>query len=172
MLKDIPQTLTCPVCQSQIPFTLSGLLLGERFTCPGCPAIVSLSTESRQTVQSVTDEFDRILHRQTFIENDLPSVAQKFTGLPWEELIGSSLNTAENAEAALAMYMTRFLKKHGLEDSFESILIEMRLEHPHVEASDADRTSEDKRSDASFSLPLSAVIPLGSLGIETQPFSK
>ena len=172
MLKDIPQTLTCPVCRSQIPFTLSGLLLGERFTCPGCPAIVSLSTESRQTVQSVTDEFDRILHRQTFMENDLPSVAQKFTGLPWEELIGSSLNAAENAEAALAMYMTRFLKEHGLEDSFESILIEMRLEHPHVEASDADRTSEDKRSDASFSLPLSAVIPFGSLGIETRPFSK
>lgn len=172
MLKDIPQTLTCPVCRSQIPFTLSGLLLGERFTCPGCPAIVSLSTESRQTVQSVTDEFDRILHRQTFMENDLPSVAQKFTGLPWEELIGSSLNAAENAEAALAMYMTRFLKEHGLEDPFESILIEMRLEHPHVEASDADRTSEDKRSDASFSLPLSTVIPLGSSGIETRPFSK
>ena len=127
MLKDIPQTLTCPVCRSQIPFTLSGLLLGERFTCPGCPAIVSLSTESRQTVQSVTDEFDRILHRQTFMENDLPSVAQKFTGLPWEELIGSSLNATENAEAALAMYMTRFLKEHGLEDSFESILIEMNL---------------------------------------------
>lgn len=167
MLKDIPQTLTCPVCRSQIPFTLSGLLLGERFTCPGCPAIVSLSTESRQKVQSVTDEFDRILHRQTFMENDLPSVAQKFTGLPWEELIGSSLNTVENAEAALAMYMTRFLKEHGLE-----ILIEMRLEHPHVEASDADRTSEDKRSDASFSLPLSTVIPLGSSGIETRPFSK
>lgn len=140
MLKDIPQTLTCPVCRSQIPFTLSGLLLGERFTCPGCPAIVSLSTGSRQTVQSVTDEFDRILHHQTFMENDLPSVGQKFTGLPWEELIGSSLNTAE---------------------------IEMRLEHPHVEASDADGTSENKRSDASFRLPLSAVIPFGSLGIET-----
>ncbi|MDN0048044.1 DUF2589 domain-containing protein [Bacteroides gallinaceum] len=106
------------------------------------------------------------------MENDLPSVAQKFTGLPWEELIGSSLNAAENAEAALAMYMTRFLKEHGLEDSFESILIEMRLEYPHVEASDADRTSEDKRSDAAFSLPLSAVIPFGSLGIETRPFSK
>ncbi|WP_443983361.1 hypothetical protein [Xylanibacter rarus] len=106
------------------------------------------------------------------MENDLPSVAQKFTGLPWEELIGSSLNTTENAEAALAMYMTRFLKEHGLEDSFESILIEMRLEHPHVEASDADRTSEEKSSDASFSLPLSDVIPFGSLGIETRPFSK
>ena len=65
------------------------------------------------------------------------------------------------------MYMTRFLKEHGFEDPFESILIEMRLEHPHVEASDADRTSEDKRSDATFSLPLSAVIPFGSSEIET-----
>ena len=163
MLKDTPQTLTCPLCKSQIPFTLSELLCGERFTCPGCSAIVSLSTESRQTLQSVTDEFDHILHHQTFMENELPSVAHNFTGLPWEELIGSSLNAAENAESALAMYMTRFLKEQGLEGTYESILIEMRLEHPHVEASDAGRTSEDKNSDTTFNIPLSAVIPLGSL---------
>lgn len=172
MLKDIPQTLTCPVCRSQIPCTLSGLLLGERFTCPGCPAIVSLSTESRQTVQSVTDEFDRILHHQTFMENDLPSVAQKFTGLPWEELIGSSLNAAENAEAALAMYMTRFLKEVGLDGSYATCMIEMRLEHPQANASDIDRTLGDENSAATFNIPLSAVIPFGSLGIETRPFSK
>lgn len=163
MLKDTPQTLACPVCKSQIPFILSELLRGERFTCPGCSAIVSLSTESRQTLQSVTDEFDRILHHQTFMGNELPSVAHNFTGLPWEELIGSSLNAAENAEAALAMYMTRFLKEQGLEGTYESILIEMRLEHPHVEASDAGRTSEDNNSDTTFNIPLSAVIPLGSL---------
>ena len=70
------------------------------------------------------------------------------------------------------MYMTRFLKEVGLDGSYATCMIEMRLEHPHVEASDADRTSEDKSSDASFSLPLSAVIPFGSLGIETRPFSK
>ena len=172
MLKDTPQTLACPVCKSQIPFILSELLRGERFTCPGCSAIVSLSTESRQTLQSVTDEFDRILHHQPFMENDLPSVGQNFTGLPWNELIGSSLNAEEKAETALVMYMTRFLKEHGLEDSLESILIEMRIEHSQPEVSDADRTSEDKNPDTTFCIPLSAVIPLDSLGIETQHLSK
>lgn len=129
MLKDIPQTLTCPVCKSQIPFTLSGLLLGERFTCPRCSVIVSLSAESRQAVQSVADALDRIQHKQAFLKNDLRPMAQQFTGLPMEELIGGSLDVAQKADAALAMYLTCFLKEHGLEDFFESILIEMRLEH-------------------------------------------
>ena len=72
----------------------------------------------------------------------------------------------------MVMYMTRFLKEHGLEDSLESILIEMRIEHSQPEVSDADRTSEDKNPDTTFNIPLSAVIPTDSLGTETQPFSK
>lgn len=172
MLRDIPQTLTCPVCKSQIPFTLSGLLCGEQFTCPGCLAIVSLSTESRQMVQSVTDELNRILHHQPFMENDLPSVGQNFTGLPWNELIGSSLNAEEKAETALAMYMDCYLKEHGLEGTYESFRIEMELELPQCDALNVDEISGGKKPSATFHIPLSAVIPTDSLGTETQPFSK
>lgn len=172
MLKDVPQTLTCPVCKSQIPFTLSGLLCCERFTCPGCSAIVSLSTESRQTVQSVTDEFERILHHQTCMENDLPSVAQNFTGIPWDELIGGSLNAKEKAETALAMYMDCYLKEHGFEGSFDTTQIEMNLEYLQLDVSDADGISGDRNPCTTFNIPLSAVIPLDSLGTETKHLSK
>ncbi|HIZ69396.1 MAG TPA: hypothetical protein H9966_05860 [Candidatus Prevotella avicola] len=69
MLKDIPQTMACPVCKTQIPFTIGGLLRGERFTCPGCSAVISLPTGSQPKVQAAIDELDR-----------LQSMRQKTTG--------------------------------------------------------------------------------------------
>mgnify|MGYP000233663321 CR=1 FL=1 len=167
-----PQTLTCPACKSQIPFTLSGLKCGERLTCPGCQAVVSLTAESRQTVQSVADALDNIGHHQPSVENESISVGQQFTGLPLEELIGSSSNAKEKAEAALAMYMTRFLKEHGFEGSFDTIQIEMNLEYPQLDVSDADGISGDRNPCTTFNIPLSAVIPLDSLRTETQDLSK
>ena len=159
MLKDIPQTLTCPVCKSQIPFTLSGLLRGERFTCPGCSAIVALPTESRKAVQSVASVLDHIQHHQLFTENELTSVDQQFTGIPLDKLIGESLNAKEKAEAALAAYMDRYLKEHGLEGTCNSILIEIKLEHPQPDVLNADEMSSERNPCATFNIPLSAVIP-------------
>ena len=172
MLKDIPQTLACPICKSQIHFTVSGLLHGECFTCPGCLAVMSLSTESRQALQSVADAFDGIRQHQTFTENSLPSAPQQFTGLPLEELIGSSLNAKEKADAALAIYISSFLKEHGLEVSPDTALIEMDIELPQSDASDADGTTEDNNPSTTFNIPLSAVIPFDSLGTEIQLLSK
>lgn len=172
MLKDVPQALACPICKSQIHFTVSGLLHGERFACLGCSAVMSLSTESRQALQSVADAFDGIRQHQTFTENDKSSVAQQFTDLPWDELIGSPLKATEKAEAALAMYMTHFLKEHGFEGSFDTILIEMNLEYPQTDTSDADGTSGDKHSATTFRIPLTAVIPFDLLRTKTQPLSK
>ena len=172
MLRDIPQTLTCSVCKSQIPFTLSGLLRGERLTCLGCSAVVSLSAESLNAVQSVVGALDHIQHHQPFTENELTSVGQQFIGIPWDELIGGSLNAKEKAETALAMYMDCYLKEHGLEGTYESFRIEMELELPQCDALNVDEISGGKKPSATFHIPLSAVIPTDSLGTETQPFSK
>ena len=168
MLKDVSQTLTCPVCKSQVSFTVSGLLHGERFTCRKCRAAVSLAAESRQTVQSVADAFDHIQHHQPLMENDLPS----FTGLHLEELIGEPLNAKEKAEAALDAYMDCYLKEHGFEGTCNSILIEMKLELPQPEALNAEEISGNKKGSTTFNIPLSAVIPLDSLGTEIKHLSK
>ena len=111
-------------------------------------------------VQSVTDALDHIGHHQPFMENILPSAIQQFTGLPLEELIGSSLKATEKAEAALAMYMTRFLKEQGLKVSPDSILIKMNLEYPQPDSSDADVTSGDEHLATTFHISLTAVIPM------------
>lgn len=168
MLKDVPQTLTCPVCKSQVSFTVSGLLHGERFTCRKCQAVVSLAAESWHTVQSVADAFDHIQHHQPLLKNDLPS----FTGLHLEELIGEPLNAKEKAEAALAVYMDRYLKEHGFGGTCDSILIEMKLELPQPDALNAEEISGNKKGSTTFNIPLLAVIPSDSLGIETKHPSK
>ena len=58
-----------------------------------------------------------------------------------EELIGDPLNAKEKAEAALAVYMDRYLKEHGFGGTCDSILLGMKLEHPQPDALNADEFS-------------------------------
>lgn len=51
------------------------------------------------------------------MENELVSMAQQFTGLPMEDLIGGPLNAAAKANAAMALTQTRFL----IETCFDKI---------------------------------------------------
>jgi len=60
MLKDNPQYLPCPVCRTQIPFTVSGLLHGERFVCPNCNAAISLPAESKSQVEAAVEGLERL----------------------------------------------------------------------------------------------------------------
>lgn len=60
MLQDIPQTISCPLCKTPIPFTISGLLRGERFLCPNCSSAISLCTESKSQVQSAMEKLDTL----------------------------------------------------------------------------------------------------------------
>lgn len=68
MLKDTPQTLSCPLCKIPIPFTVSGLLRGERFLCPNCSAAISLCAESKSQVQSAIDKLDSLYAHKSDIK--------------------------------------------------------------------------------------------------------
>lgn len=66
ILQDIPQTISCPQCKTPIPFTIRGLLRGERFLCPNCSAAISLCTESKSQVQSAMEKLDTLYaHKST-----------------------------------------------------------------------------------------------------------
>lgn len=60
MLKDKIQHLPCPVCKTPIPFTVEGLLKGERFICPNCGAAISLPTDSRGQVEKAIDGLEKL----------------------------------------------------------------------------------------------------------------
>ena len=61
------QSISCPICNTAIPFEINPLLQGERFKCPKCEATISLLTESRPQVQNAIDKLNNIKQ-----SNDLP----------------------------------------------------------------------------------------------------
>ncbi|MFC5045263.1 hypothetical protein ACFSTE_17130 [Aquimarina hainanensis] len=54
------QRINCPNCGTPIPFDVHILLQGKGFTCSGCNASIKLSRESKDTVASSMEEFDKI----------------------------------------------------------------------------------------------------------------
>lgn len=54
------QAIPCPTCQTKIPFDPQQLLMGVQFTCPGCHALIGLSTESRPLVQETMEKFNEM----------------------------------------------------------------------------------------------------------------
>jgi len=112
------------------------------------------------------------------MEKELVSMAQQFTGLPMEDLIGGPLNAAAKANASMALTQTRFLmetcfERVGTEDkksvSYKPIMIEMSLERGvlsmSTDASTGTVTPSIKTVTTKFNLPLLTVIPINSLGV-------
>lgn len=116
------------------------------------------------------------------MQNELLSMAQQFSGLPMEDLIGGPLNAAAKANAAMALTQTRFMmetcfdtittKEDNIEHvSYKPIMIEMSLERGVIaNKKDNDGKIKDelviKTVTTKFNLPLITIIPINSLGVD------
>lgn len=114
------------------------------------------------------------------MEKELVSMAQQFTGLPMEDLIGGPLNAAAKANAAMALTQTRFLMEtcfNKIEEkdaqgnpkpiSYKPIMIEMSLERGVMTTVEENnkKTLQIKPVVTKFNLPLLTIIPVNSLGV-------
>lgn len=117
------------------------------------------------------------------MEKELVSMAQQFTGLPMEDLIGGPLNAAAKANAAMALTQTRFLMEtcfgkieseekdangNPQSVSYKPVMIEMSLERG-VLTTTTDENNNSKLDiqtvTTKFNLPLITIIPINSLGV-------
>lgn len=118
------------------------------------------------------------------MESNLVSMAQQFSGLPMEDLIGGPLNAAAKANSAMAMTQTKFmidtcfnLKKEGSEIQYSPIMIDMVLTRgvitpgtpgdPKATPAIPATTTAIQQVSTKFSLPLLTIMPLNSLAVET-----
>jgi len=118
------------------------------------------------------------------MDTALVSMAQQFTGLPMQSLIGAPLNAAATANSQMALTQTKFLldtcfnKKTDKDtESYEPILIKMELTRGVI----TPPTYDDKGAvkdptgvtsvTTSFNLPLMTIIPINSLAVETADVS-
>lgn len=112
-------------------------------------------------------------------------MAQQFSGLPMDALIGGPLNAAATANAAMAMTQTKFMLDtcfnpisatgsgtgSGGQNSYEPIMIVMSLSRPVIvqneptSGSGSGSVTFDNITTA-FNLPLLTIIPLNSLGVD------
>ena len=109
------------------------------------------------------------------MSQQLVSMAQQFSGLPMDSLIGGPLNAATNANNAMALTQTKFLldtcfKKDDPEkDNYTPIMIVMSLSRgvlTPTDTSDHKNTTEIKTVTTKFNLPLLTIIPINSLAVD------
>lgn len=103
----------------------------------------------------------------------LLSMAQQFTGLPMDSLIGGPLNAAANANSAMALTQTKFLLDTCFAPSdsktagspYAPIMINMTLIRGVLTPGDNGTTIQQVTTN--FNLPLLTIVPLNSLAVET-----
>ena len=102
--------------------------------------------------------------------NELVSMAQSFSGLPMDALIGGPLNAAATANAAMALTQTKFMldtcfTSTGTGDTrnFKPIMINMTLTRGVIDQSVTPAKID--QFDTKFKLPLLSIIPLNSLAV-------
>ena len=113
--------------------------------------------------------------------NALVSMADQFTGLPMQALIGGPLNAAAEANAMMAMTQTKFIldtafarKKYepgsDKPDEYKPVMIKMTLVRGILDAGDPDATPPVEPSvkdfETTFDLPLLTIMPLNSLAVD------
>lgn len=108
--------------------------------------------------------------------NELVSMAQQFSGLPMDSLIGGPLNAAAKANAAMALTQTSFLLdtcfKKVADNNYEPILISMTLTRGVIqESADANTPPVIDSFQTKFELPLLTIIPLNSLAVDNVDIS-
>jgi hypothetical protein len=123
-------------------------------------------------------------------ENALVSMAQQFTGLPMDSLIGGPLNAAAKANAAMAVTQTKFILDTGFSRTavqpatdtepptyeYHPIMITMSLTRGVITPGIPAHTENDTNVEATdtsiqtftttFDLPLITIIPINSLGVD------
>jgi hypothetical protein len=115
----------------------------------------------------------------------LVSMAQQFTGLPMESLIGAPLNAAANANASMAITQTKFILDTCFEKStsendddnhqdseYKPIMIKMSLVRSILQEQSQDDSGNTppptvEPFTTTFNLPLLTVIPINSLGVDS-----
>lgn len=102
----------------------------------------------------------------------LLSMAQQFTGLPMDSLIGGPLNAAANANSAMALTQTKFLLDTCFSQSgtapaiaYSPLMINMTLIRGVLTPGDNGTTIQQVTTN--FNLPLLTIVPLNSLAVET-----
>ena len=107
-------------------------------------------------------------------EKALVSMAQQFTGLPMDDLIGAPLNAAANANAAMAITQTRFIldtcfytEGQDTDVEYKPIMITMTLVRGVLTpgAAPGDAPTIDQ-IETKFDLPMITIIPINSLGVD------
>lgn len=106
--------------------------------------------------------------------NELVSMAQQFTGLPIDHLIGGPLKAAAQANSAMALTQTRFMldtcfiqKKSGGLLNYEPIMINLVLTRSAIAPPKKEGgTPGVKEFSTTIKLPLLTIIPLNSLGVD------
>ncbi len=118
---------------------------------------------------------------------ELISMAQQFSGLPMDALIGGPLMAAADANGKMAMTQTQFMldtcfKKtktsKGVETpeaySYDPVMITMRLSKSFP-TREQDDTGGDvvkiRETETTFSVPLLTIIPLNSLAVDNVDIS-
>lgn len=102
-------------------------------------------------------------------------MAQQFTGLPMDSLIGGPLNAAAAANASMAMTQTKFMldtcfgktpiKGKKDEYNYEPVMIKMSLTRGVIQPQEGkDPIIEPVVT--TFDLPLLTIIPINSLGVD------
>lgn len=100
-------------------------------------------------------------------------MAQQFSGLPMDSLIGGPLNAASKANSAMALTQTKFLLDtcfsqtdgDGGKKNYKPIMIQMQLERGVLTPNDKGETNIQTVT-TSFNLPLLTIVPLNSLAVD------
>lgn len=103
--------------------------------------------------------------------NELVSMAQQFSGLPMDALIGAPLNAAAKANAAMALTQTSFMLdtcfKKNTDGGYEPIMISMTLNRGVIKnPEDSEKAPIIETFQTKFELPLLTIIPLNSLAVD------
>ncbi len=99
----------------------------------------------------------------------LVSMAQQFTGLPMDSLIGGPLNAAAKANSAMAMTQTKFMldtcftQGTGSTPELTPIMINMTLNRAVI---DDSSTPQILNAPTTITIPLLTIIPINSLGVD------
>lgn len=107
----------------------------------------------------------------------LVSMAQQFTGLPMNDLIGGPLNAAAKANAAMALTQTKFMldtcfyptqtSPPGTKGGYTPIMINMKLTRGSSTQQTSPPSDKFTQNYINFDLPLLTIIPLNSLAVQT-----
>lgn len=100
----------------------------------------------------------------------LLSMAQQFTGLPMDSLIGGPLNAAATANASMAMTQTKFMLDTcftaDADNSFKPVMIKMSLTRGLITVDPATGENKVVPFTTAFDLPLLTIVPINSLGVD------